>query len=101
MDGAMVAGFERSFLVDAIRVKLSQSQWRLEASLMMRAASLIDKRGYNKRKATFFPLFFTVILSGVRPDEGGANGVEGSLEVQKILRLRKNSAIAPFLLRSE
>ena len=30
-----------------------------------------------------------VILSGVRPDEGGANGVEGSLVAQEILRLRE------------
>jgi hypothetical protein len=29
-----------------------------------------------------------VILSGVRPDEGGTNEVEGSLVVHEILRLR-------------
>ncbi len=34
-------------------------------------------------------LFYYVILSGVRPDEGRTNGVEGSLVIQEILRLRK------------
>jgi hypothetical protein len=51
-------------------------------------------------------LIFPVILSGVRStrtahDACRTNGVEGSLVLHEILRLRKNSAIAPFLLHSE
>ncbi len=37
-----------------------------------------------------------VILSVVRPEEGGANGVEGSLAVQEILRVRKPSLSLRF-----
>lgn len=45
---------------------------------------------------------FIVILSGVRPDEGGSNGVEGSRvvrlpgELHEILRLRKTSLSLRF-----
>jgi hypothetical protein len=54
-------------------------------------------------------IFIIVILSGVRSDEGGTNGVEGSLDIHhtaecpEILRLRNSryARIAPLRMTVE